>query len=433
MPAELLTESLEPRNLIQYGPLLSRRLKHGNPEKRRPVLLPAGIVAMVLSISVKPYLRVAMLFCLCWISKYASAHEQANVEHVIVYREEGRFAGWPANHGIWIWGDEILTGFSRGYYEDLGNFHNINRKRPEEMLLVRSKDAGRTWSEEEPQPKGIMIGTAAVRHGTMPEGTTDETLIDLKEPINFTDPNLAFTIRMENKDAGTSRFFYSYDRGQTWKGPFRLPLFGQKGVMARTDYIVDGPRECTLFLTASKENGKEGRPFCARTTDGGLTWNFLSFIAPEPKGVGYSIMPSTVRISPTELVCTVRELEVPNKSWINAYVSRDNGKNWSFLSQPVPDTGEGNPPSLNKLPDGRLSLIYCVRKAPFKLEARLSSDNGQTWSEPMVLRDDIAGRDIGYVRSILRADGKVVAVYYIHVNGNPTRFIGGTIWDPGDK
>jgi len=388
---------------------------------------------MVLSISVKPYLRVAMLFCLCWISKYASAHEQANVEHVIVYREEGRFAGWPANHGIWIWGDEILTGFSRGYYEDLGNFHNINRKRPEEMLLVRSKDAGRTWSEEEPQPKGIMIGTAAVRHGTMPEGTTDETLIDLKEPINFTDPNLAFTIRMENKDAGTSRFFYSYDRGQTWKGPFRLPLFDQKGVMARTDYIVDGPRECTLFLTGSKENGKEGRPFCARTTDGGLTWNFLSFIAPEPKGVGYSIMPSTVRISPTELVCTVRELEVPNKSWINAYVSRDNGKNWSFLSQPVPDTGEGNPPSLNKLPDGRLSLIYCVRKAPFKLEARLSSDNGQTWSEPMVLRDDIAGRDIGYVRSILRADGKVVAVYYIHVNGNPTRFIGGTIWDPGDK
>lgn len=365
--------------------------------------------------------------------KPASSEKRPDVEHVVVYREEGRFAGWPANHGIWIWGDEILTGFSRGFYKDLGNFHNIDRDKPEEMLLVRSRDGGRTWSVEEPQPKGMLMGTAAVRHGKMPEGASDEALIDLKEPINFTDPKLAFTIRMENKDAGVSRFFYSYDRGQTWKGPFRLPLFGQKGVMARTDYIVDGPRECTLFLTASKENGKEGRPFCARTTDGGLTWEFLSFIAPEPKGVGYSIMPSTVRMSPTELVSTVRELEVPNKSWIDAYASHDNGKTWEFLSRPVADTGEGNPPALLKLPDGRLSLIYCVRKAPFKLEARLSSDNGRTWSEPVTLRDDIGGRDVGYIRSILRADGKVVSVYYLHVKGNPTRFIGGTIWTPPAK
>ena len=394
---------------------------------------------MVMSQRVRTCVRLVVLFGLAWVTgnpnveSAALADEQPTIEHMIVYREEGRFAGWPANHGIWIWGDEILTGFSRGYYQDLGEFHNINRRRPEEMLLVRSKDGGQTWSVEEPQPQGMLIGTAAVRHGTMPEGTSDETLIDLKETINFTDPNLAFTIRMENKDSGTSRFFYSYDRGQTWKGPFRLPLFGQKGVMARTDYIVNGPSECTLFLTASKENGKEGRPFCARTTDGGMTWKFLSFIAPEPKGVGYSIMPSTVRISPTELVCTVRELEVPNKSWIEAYASHDNGKTWAFLSRPVPDTGEGNPSSLIKLSDGRLCLIYTIRKAPFKLEARLSNDNGRTWAEPITLRDDIGGRDSGYVRSILRPDGKVVVVYYLHGKGNPTRFIGGTIWDPKAK
>ncbi len=88
------------------------------------------------------------------------------------------------------------------------------------------------------------------------------------------------TIRMENTNAGTSRFYFSYDRGHTWRGPFRLPLFGQKGVMGRTDMIVNGPSDCLLFLTASKTNGLEGRPFCARTTDGGLTWRFLSFIGP---------------------------------------------------------------------------------------------------------------------------------------------------------
>ena len=382
--------------------------------------------------SARPFAALFMIFCA--VSGVSTADEtRANVEHVVVYREEGRFAGWPANHGIWLWGDEILTGFSRGFYKDLGNFHNIDRDKPEEMLLVRSRDSGRTWVVEEPRPKGMLMGTAAVRHGKMPAGETDERLIDLQEPINFTDPNLAFTVRMENKDAGVSRFFYSYDRGQSWKGPFRLPLFGQKGVMARTDYVVDGPRECTLFLTASKGNGKEGRPFCARTTDGGLTWQFLSFISPEPKGVGYSIMPSSVRVSPKELVSTVRELEVPNKSWIDTYGSTDNGKTWEFRSRAVPDTGEGNPPALVKLPDGRLSLIYCVRKAPYTLEAKLSTDNGRTWGAPMVLRDDIGGRDVGYLRAILRPDGKIVAVYYLHVKGNPTRFIGGTIWTPPAK
>ena len=82
-------------------------------------------------------------------------------------------------------------------------------------------------------------------------------------PIRFDHPDFAMTIRMENSNNGMSRFFFSYDRGKTWKGPYRLPLFDQKGVMGRTDYIVDGRSRCTLFLTASKSNSREGRPFCA--------------------------------------------------------------------------------------------------------------------------------------------------------------------------
>ncbi len=73
-------------------------------------------------------------------------------QHVIVYREPGRFAGWPANHGMWSWGDEILVGFSRGYYKDRGPFHHINKEKPEEFLLARSQDGGATWSVEQPPP-----------------------------------------------------------------------------------------------------------------------------------------------------------------------------------------------------------------------------------------------------------------------------------------
>ncbi len=131
--------------------------------------------------------------------------------------------------------------------------------------------------------------------------------------------------------------------------------------MGRTDYLVNGPSDCHLFLTASKLDGKEGRPFVARTTDGGLSWQFLGFIGPELSG--YAIMPATVRLSATDMVTTIRRKDAP-RSWIDAYASHDDGRSWSHLSTPEPDTGEGNPPSLLRLPDGRLALVYGVPPAP---------------------------------------------------------------------
>src|SRR5271157_6478285 len=82
-----------------------------------------------------------------------SAGEAPRVlQQVVVYGEPGRFAGWPANHGIWSWGDEILVGFSRGYDKDRGPFHHIDKEKPEEFLLARSLDGGTTWSIEQPSP-----------------------------------------------------------------------------------------------------------------------------------------------------------------------------------------------------------------------------------------------------------------------------------------
>jgi BNR repeat-like domain len=354
------------------------------------------------------------------------------VRHVVVYAEKGRFAGWPANHGIWSWGDEILVGFSRGYYKDRGPFHHIDKEKPEEFLLARSRDGGNTWSIETPQPPGALVGTAGMRHGLLPPGAEKERPVDLETPVNFAHPDFALTVRMQNKDNGVSRFSFSYDRGKTWRGPFLLPLFGQKGVMARTDYIVDGSAKCSLFLTASKADGHEGRPFCARTTDGGLHWRFVSFIGPEPSG--YTIMPSTARISASHLVTTVRCADVePPKSWIDAYASHDNGRTWSFLARPEPDAGEGNPPSLLHLADGRLSLIYGYRAQPFGIRARQSGDLGRSWGPVMPLREDGGGRDLGYVRSVVRPDGKIVAVYYYQDRSGPTRYLAATIWDPGKR
>jgi hypothetical protein len=79
------------------------------------------------------------------------------VQRVKVYSEPGRFAGWPANHGIWSWGDEILVGFSRGFDKDNGPDYHIDPDRPEDFLLARSKDGACSWSIEEPTGSVVRL------------------------------------------------------------------------------------------------------------------------------------------------------------------------------------------------------------------------------------------------------------------------------------
>lgn len=371
------------------------------------------------------------ILLLALLSSGVSAGESA-VEaprNVMIYYEAGRFGGWPANHGIWSWGNEILVGFSRGYYKDLGNRHHIDREKPEEHWLARSLDGGETWTLEHPTEKGFLIPQGEALHGTELPGVEIPPLKDCPGGIDFTHPDFAMTIRMTSHNAGASRIYYSYDRGHTWEGPFRLPDYGTPGLAPRTDYVVNGPSDCMLFLTAAKPNAKEGRPLCVQTQDGGATWNLLSWIGPEPKG--FSIMPATARISENEILTLLRHHE-GSRRWIEAYRSQDNGHTWEWLNNPVEDTGTGNPATLTRLQDGRLALTYGFRAEPYSMRAKISTDNGLTWGPDIVLRDDGAGTDIGYPRTVQRPDGKLVTVYYFHDNKTgPERYIAATIWDPG--
>jgi hypothetical protein len=355
--------------------------------------------------------------------------QKLEVEHVMVYHKPGRFGGWPANHGIWSWGDEILVGFSAGWYKDLGpERHAIDRDKPEEHLLARSLDGGRTWTIEDPAEHGALIPVGKALHGVPPPNRKERPWRDCPGGIDFTHPDFVLTARMTDTNSGPSRFYTSIDRGHHWDGPFRLPLFSQKGIAARTDYLVNGKNDCMLFLTAAKQDGREGRPLCVRTTDGARTWHFVSWIGAEP--TGYSIMPATVRLGPKELLTAIRRRDAP-KAWIEAYRSVDNGMTWKLDGVPAPNLGEGNPASLIRLADGRVCLTYGFRAAPYSIRARLSNDGGRTWGQELVLRDDGGGRDLGYPRSVQRSDGKVVTIYYFwHAKTGPERYVAATIWDP---
>lgn len=336
------------------------------------------------------------------------------VKNVTVYKEPGRYGGWPANNGIWIWGDEIVVGFMMGHFKDTGRGHAIDSQQPRVTRFARSKDGGQTWTIEVPSFPDI------------PENEGDGTACP--GGLDFTAPNSAVALRMVSSGRGFSRFYYSRDRAHTWEGPYKLPMYDRKGIAARTDYIVDGAHSLTALITASKENGREGRVLCIRTEDGGKTWNLVSWIGDEPSG--FSIMPSSVRLSPSRILTTLRRKEGP-EHFIDAWATDDNGKTWEFLNRPVASTGgsNGNPSSMIKLRDGRLVLTYGYRSAPYGIRARISTDQGREWGPEITLRADGGTWDLGYPKTVQRADGKIVTIYYFNDEKEGERYIAATIWD----
>ena len=347
------------------------------------------------------------------------------IQHVIVCYEPGRFCGWPANNGVWTWGDEILVGFHQADYvpKDCGHSIGGNGR----SLLARSLDGGQTWKVEDPDNFPGDGGKAVPSPGN----------------INFAHPDFAMR-------CGGPEFFISYDRGKRWQGPYKFPDFGlNRKLTSRTDYLVNGKNDCLVFLSAKEprvEAAVQDRAFCARTTNGGKTFRFVSWMTDEPLKIR-SVMPSTVRCSKNHLVSAMRrrlDVEISGghkmrRCWIDVYQSKDNGKTWEFLSQ-VADTGKsnGNPPSLVRLRDGRLCVTYGYRGVcsayryrwePQGIRARISNDNGKTWSQEIVLRNDARTWDIGYTRSVQRPDGKIVTMYYYTTEKHPEQHIAATIWD----
>ena len=126
-----------------------------------------------------------------------------------------------------------------------------------------------------------------------------------------------------------------------------------------------------------------------------------------------------------------------DQGWIDAYGSTDDGASWSFLSR-VGEAGgwNGNPPALARLHDGRLCCVYGNRSRR-QILARFSADEGQTWGQEWVLRDDFESiddePDFGYPRLTQRADGRLVALYYWATRDHPQQHIAATLWQPPES
>lgn len=192
---------------------------------------------------------------------------------------------------------------------------------------------------------------------------------------------------------------------------------GGKSWSTRVPTIVNSPHGPTqlkdgrlLYVgkqlwTADKKVG------VAESKDDGLTWQWLAEIPTrkdDDAAKAYHEL-HAVEAADGTLIAQIRNHNAANQAETLQTESKDGGKTWS---EPHSIGVWGLPSHLLRLRDGRLLMTYGHRRKPFGNQARISSDNGQTWGEAMIISGDGIGGDLGYPSTVELADGTLLTVWY---------------------
>lgn len=201
----------------------------------------------------------------------------------------------------------------------------------------------------------------------------------------------------------------STDGGVNWSARYRVPVDSPHGPIALQDGRV-------LYPGVSLWDKKRRVGVC-QSTDDGVTWEWLADIPARPgdNPDQYHEL-HAVEVGNGHLICHIRNHNSTNDGETLQSESTDGGKSWSV---PHPIGVWGLPSHLLKLADGRLLFSYGYRRPPFGNQVRLSSDQGKSWSEPLIISGDGAGGDLGYPSTVQIADGTFVTVWYEKMSTSP--------------
>lgn len=333
------------------------------------------------------------------------------IKHITVYKDPEVYAGWPANHGAWQWGNEFLVGFLTGRY---GNKRMHNILEPFTHSQARSLDGGETWVKEPTYIPDKIDDIFATKWSTLNNLMHKEYIVKFRGSYDHGGDRVPYEGRM----------YVSSDRGRVWKGPYYIGnnTFFDRDMLCTTRTSV--LRELNLaFLSESKINHWGTDRVVVAKFDKGQ-FNRISVIEDE----GRVVMPVTSYSIGGDIFCVTRRRKPGTKvCWVDCYISTTYGNSWKFHSR-VGETGErnGNPPAFIGLDNDTFVCCYANRSTS-QLIAKVLKTN-RTWSDPIILRETTES-DIGYPQLFQRLDGKLVCVYYWSDSKKDPQHIESTIFE----
>ena len=201
----------------------------------------------------------------------------------------------------------------------------------------------------------------------------------------------------------------STDGGVTWSTPYDSIVNSPHGPIQ----LADGRQ-----LYAGKDLWKSGQWIgVCESTDDGRSWKKLAQIptrAGDDPGEYHEL--HAVEATNGTIVVQIRNNNPANRSETLQTESSDGGKTWSV---PHPIGVWGLPSHLLRLRDGRLLMSYGYRRKPFGNQARISTDHGKTWGEPVTISGDGANGDLGYPSTVELQDGTLLTAWYEQMSSRP--------------
>jgi hypothetical protein len=281
-------------------------------------------------------------------------------------------------------------------------------------VLIRSADAGGTWSVPAVIPGYDWYG---VECPSLTQRTAGEILLfqwrwrwralpaeESRERNLGLYERAGYPWARGNDGAYVHR---SMDGGRTWELGRRIetaPFEGAYTIRAAVE-LSDG-----TLVYAVTDIPHWRQIYLLRSSDGGATWKVGGRAAADPNRQFSE--PCLVRLG-ARLVVLMRE-EVTGR--LHQAESADGGFAWTL---PEATPMWGGPPHVLDLEDGRLLCTYGHRRHPYGIRACISADGARTWDigREIIIRADLANRNLGYPSAVLQTPGRVFTAYYAEDRG----------------
>ncbi|MDO4586666.1 MAG: sialidase family protein [Planctomycetia bacterium] len=380
-------------------------------------------------------LGVSLFSATPWIKAFGAAPSYEIMRTAVLSQQPNLYYGWPTV-GIRENG-EILVVVSGGREDHVCPFGRVD--------LFRSKDNGQTWTWPQTiydgpiddRDAGILVtakGTILVTTFTSLaywDSLKKETELRAKGEKQWSDERFLRWSSVNDRISEEERnnelgcwMLRSTDGGVNWSerysstlnsphGPFQLA--DGRLLYAGNDLWKQTPNHNTVGVVESKDDGQ--------------TWSFLSDIPYRPGENDFYYELHGVEAANGRLIVQIRNHNQNNNNETLQTESEDGGLTWTI---PHSIGVWGIPSHLIKMKDGRLLMTYGHRRSPLGNQARISSDNGETWSEPIFLSQDGTSGDLGYPSTVQLADQSFLSVWYERMQEYPKAVLRYAHWKLND-
>ena len=379
-----------------------------------------------------PLVAAAILQPACGPAASAAPLGVRKLTDIVIYKDEKFYSAFPSV--VRRPDGELLVAFRRAPERRLLGEKSYSHTDPNSYLvLVRSKDDGKTWS---PMPELLFAHPFGGSQDPCMVQLSDRTIVCAS--YGWALLNADYAAQLPNSPRHGNFAFLggfvlrSLDGGHSWQGPYSPPhvpsdgsvdIFGKPVPAYNRGAMCEGKDGRLYWVVAANTTAKprKSETHLLISADKGVTWQYSCPVATDDK-VSFS---ETSLYEPPKgtLVAFMRTGDFDDHTVLAR--SSDHGKSFQHWE----DAGfQGHPHYALRLPDDRVLLVYGYRHAPFGVRVRvLDPECTDAASAPEItLRTDGGNGDLGYPWATMLAKDRALVVYYFN-QADGARHIAGTL------